>query len=106
MKVLLDENISYRLIKKIQHLFEDCKHVNQVGLVEELDVDIWAFAQKNDYTIITFDADYQELSVLHGFPPKVIWLNTRNMRTEKLAQLLIDNMNKIQAFYQNAQIGF
>ncbi|TAE06249.1 MAG: hypothetical protein EAZ95_19255 [Bacteroidetes bacterium] len=59
----------------------------------------------NGYVIITFDADYQELSVLKGFPPKVIWLNTRNMRTEKLAQILIDNLEKITVFYQDAHLG-
>lgn len=105
MKILLDENVSYRIIKKIKHLFDDCKHVNEVGLIAEHDNDIWAFAQKHQYTILTFDADYQELSVLKGFPPKIIWLNTGNVRTEKLSALLIENIIQIENFHANENAG-
>jgi predicted nuclease of predicted toxin-antitoxin system len=105
MKVLLDENISYRILKKIGYLFEDCKHVNEIGLTSSSDTSIWEFAYKNGYVIITFDADYQELSVLKGFPPKVIWLNTGNMRTDKLASLIISYNKVIHDFYEDKQLG-
>lgn len=79
--------------------------MNEIGLISSSDISIWEFAYKNAYVIITFDADYQELSVLKGFPPKVVWLNTGNMKTDKLASLIISHNKTIHDFYEDKERG-
>jgi predicted nuclease of predicted toxin-antitoxin system len=32
MKILLDANISYKLVNKLKTIFDDCAHIDLVGL--------------------------------------------------------------------------
>jgi predicted nuclease of predicted toxin-antitoxin system len=57
MKILLDENISYRVIKKIAHLYPNAHSISELGLIGSKDHQIWAFAKLNHYTIFTNDED-------------------------------------------------
>lgn len=63
MKLLFDQNISYRIVKKISHLFPECMHVSSCGLNDAEDPDIWEFARKNKFTIVTYDSDFYDLSL-------------------------------------------
>jgi predicted nuclease of predicted toxin-antitoxin system len=102
MKLLFDQNISYRIVKKVSHLFPGCLHVSGCGLSDAEDPDIWIFARKNGFTIVTFDADFYDLSLINGFPPKVIWIRAGNRSTNNIANLLNDHKNIIMDFIQSA----
>jgi len=41
MSLLFDQNISFRITKKLQGYFSDCKHVSDCGLKDCDDLDIW-----------------------------------------------------------------
>lgn len=88
MKILLDQNLSFRLIKKLSTLFSDVNHVKNFGLANSGDFEIYEFAKKNDFTILTFDADFFDISLLRGSPPKVIWLNTGNLTSKSVVNLI------------------
>lgn len=34
------------------------------------------------FAIVTFDSDFYERGLIHGFPPKVLWLRYRNTSTQ------------------------
>ena len=53
MKLLFDQNISYRVVKKIITDFPLAVSVIDVGLYEENDIPIWKYALKNEYTIVS-----------------------------------------------------
>ncbi len=72
MKLLFDQNISFRIISKISHTFPKAKQVRQLEIENYSDIEIWKFAKENEYTIVTFDADFYDLSNFKGFPPKII----------------------------------
>ena len=55
MRLLFDQNISFRVIKGIQDVFPLAKQVRELGLENYSDRLIWEFAKKEDYTIVTFD---------------------------------------------------
>jgi predicted nuclease of predicted toxin-antitoxin system len=74
MKLLFDQNISYRIIKLLSDDFKDSSHVKKERLVNEPDRVIWEFAKINGYTIVSQDADFNDLCLLNGFPPKIIWI--------------------------------
>ena len=97
MKIILDANISWKLVNKLKKIFEDCTHVDLIGLnVPVEDIDIWNYSLKNGYTIITKDNDFVDLLEINGFPPKVILLKTGNNSTKALEELLINAKQLIE----------
>lgn len=62
------------------------------------DPDIWEYARKHDFIIVTFDADFYDLSLLNGHPPKIIWLRTGNLKRSELVNLLTTKKEAIEAF--------
>lgn len=101
MKLLFDQNISFRLIKKVKHLFPDAISVREVGLENSTDIEIWEFARTNNYSIVTFDADFYELNILSKQTPKIIWLRIGNTSTDNLVKLFINNFEVIKEFITN-----
>jgi predicted nuclease of predicted toxin-antitoxin system len=103
MKLLFDQNISFRIVNKLIDKFPDCKHVSQVGLKDCEDTDIWLFARNKNYIIITFDSDFYDLSLISGCPPKIIWIRAGNLTTNEIIQLLISNKDTINDFINNPE---
>lgn len=101
MKLLLDQNISYKVVRLLADAFSDVKHVRSVGLVNASDLEIWQYAKINGYTVITFDSDFIELSVLKSSLPKVIWLKFGNSANLKVANKLIINQKAISEFIKD-----
>ena len=71
-KLLFDQNISYRIVKKLKDDFPECKHISDVELKDEEDPEIWNYAKKYHFTIVTFDSDFYETGLIQGYPPKII----------------------------------
>jgi predicted nuclease of predicted toxin-antitoxin system len=89
MKILLDANISWKLINRLKPVFGECAHVDLIGLaVPAEDIDIWNYALDNGYIIITKDNDFVDLLEINGFPPKVVLLKTGNNSSHALMELL------------------
>lgn len=72
--------------------------MRELGLENSSDCEIWEYAKSNDHCIVTFDADFYDMSNLYGHPPKIIWLSTGNRKTSDLAKLLTDRSVIIQDF--------
>lgn len=105
MKLLFDENISHRIIRLIKNQFPDSTHVSIIRKDRLTDLDIWSYAKNNDFTIVTYDADFYEWQLLRGYPPKIIWLRFGNSKTEFIAEELLKNINQIQEFISEKDIG-
>lgn len=75
MKLLLEENLSRRLLKSLHRLYPGSAHVDDVSLHGASDLDVWRFAALHGLTIVSKDDDFRQLSFLHGAPPKSFdWL--------------------------------
>ncbi|MES2795255.1 MAG: DUF5615 family PIN-like protein [Bacteroidota bacterium] len=106
MKLFIDENISYRILKKLINYFPESTHATKSGLKQpSKDTQIWNFSKKNNFTILTFDDDFEDLSNLLGFPPKVILMRTGNSSTNFVSNILIEKLNEIQTFIQSENYG-
>ena len=102
MKILLDANISWKLLNKLKPIFQECAHVDFIGLdVPAKDTDIWNYALNNGYIIITKDNDFVDLLDLKGFPPKVVLLKTGNNSSQALAELLVKVKSMIEDLEKN-----
>jgi predicted nuclease of predicted toxin-antitoxin system len=69
------------------------------------DITIWEYARQQNYTIVTRDSDYNDLSLVRGFPPKVIWIRRGNCSTRDIENMLRAATADIQAFFQNPDLG-
>ena len=106
MKLLFDENLSYRLITRLADLFPESVHVRDVGLRSAIDPEVWEYAKANDLTIISKDADMHQRSFLYGYPPKVIWVRLGNCSTSDVEQLLRKHYGVVCDFYEDATAAF
>ncbi len=98
MKLLLDENISHRLLKVLEVMYPGTEHVNSIRPMLRSDRMIWECAKQQDFVILTFDTDFVQLSALLGKPPKVLLLTLRNPRHSRIAELLAAQQASIVAF--------
>jgi predicted nuclease of predicted toxin-antitoxin system len=106
VKLLLDQNLSFKLIKALADVFPEMAHVRDVGLDNSDDTIVWAFARQNGYTILSKDSDFRQLSFVHGAPPKVIWLDLGNCSTAYIEQIVSHYAAQIFAFDQNPAASF
>ncbi len=98
MKLLLDENLSDRIIFRIIDLYPNSAHVKSKALTNTDDSVIWDYAKDNDYVIVSKDSDFHQRSILYGHPPKFIYLRIGNSPTSKIVNILRDNFDIISEF--------
>lgn len=99
MKLLLDENLSWRMIKPLSPFFEEIVHASNLKIPQPAnDISIWNYAKKYGYTILSKDDDFEKIVLFRKAPPKLIYLKTYNLDTKKLVDLIIENKDKITEF--------
>lgn len=98
MKLLFDENLSRRLVQLLQDVYPDSAHVVPEGLGTTLDENVFRFAGRHDFVLVTQDRDFAELSAVHGAPPKVVWIRARNGASHPIAELLRRHQATLRAF--------
>jgi predicted nuclease of predicted toxin-antitoxin system len=98
MRLLFDQNLSYRLCKALAGDFPDASQVHLLGLEHADDRVIWDFARTNGFMLVSQDSDFADLAALWGPPPQVIWLRCGNQPTAAIAALLRRHFTTISAF--------
>jgi predicted nuclease of predicted toxin-antitoxin system len=105
MKLLFDQNLSARLVNRLADLFPDSSHVAMVGLEYASDEIVWDYAKLNHFIIVTKDADFNDLSLLRGTPPKIIWLRLGNCTTNQIEASLRRHQTEIESFATDPMLG-
>lgn len=106
MRLLLDANLSWRMAPVLKQHFDDCFHVDSIGLViPAKDSEIWDYARKNELIIVTNDEDFIDFMNVKGFPPKVILLKTGNQSRLYITNLLIQRKDEILALSNSTEVG-
>ena len=96
VKLLFDQNLSPKLVKHLADLYPNSDHLDLLGLGTAEDTLVWAYAKGNGFVVVTKDADFADLSVLRGFPPKVVWIRRGNCSTANIENLLRDHNSEIE----------
>jgi len=104
MRLLFDQNLSPYLVERLSDVYPDSVHVSDVNLDRALDREIWDFAREHSLIIVTKDADFDELSVLKGSPPNVIWIRRGNCTTDEIEQLLRRNREMVERIEESGVI--
>ena len=105
MKLLFDNNLSHKLVARIQDLFPDSSHVMTEGLDEREDKYIWEFSKENGFTIITKDSDFNELLLVNGFTPQVIWIRIGNCKIVDIERIIRSNAVILTNFHRDQKSG-
>jgi predicted nuclease of predicted toxin-antitoxin system len=99
LKLLLDQNLSYRLLRELEAHYPGSTQVRVVGLEHAEDLVIWRYAKEYGYTIVTKDSDFHEFSLLYGSLPKIIWLKCGNKPKWYILRLLIPRVLPISGCF-------
>lgn len=105
MKLLFDENLSFKLPRRLADIFPDSIHVRDVNLKAADDPMVWDYAKDNDLMIVSKDVDMHDLSLVFGNPPKVIWLRLGNCSTSQIENLLRKDFDIIKSFYEDEHLS-
>ena len=105
MKLLFGQNLSPRLVQRLADLYPDSSHVFLVGLDRASDSAVWDYAKANDFSIVTKDTDFSDMSVVRGYPPKVIWLQLGNCTTADIERVPRAGFAQISAFASDPMIA-
>ena len=105
MRLLLDQNLSWRLIRLLEPNFPDVVHVSTIGLSQATDQQIWLYAMLHQFIIVSKDSDFQNFIPGNNSFPKFIWVKIASARTATIAQSLIDHFDHIATFAQSTTVG-
>jgi predicted nuclease of predicted toxin-antitoxin system len=72
---------------------------------QDSDRQIWNHAAQHEFAIVPRDSDYNDLSLILGFPPKVIWIRRENCSTQTIEAILRSATEAIHHFSQTASVG-
>src|SRR5918998_5850487 len=106
MKLLFDENLSHKPVRRLADLFPGSTHVRDIGLKAADDPVVWEYAKNNDLMIVSKDSDMHQRSFVFGYPPKIVWVRLGNCSTSDVEKLLRENFAAIEAFHRDDYASF
>ena len=106
MRLLFDENLSFRLVRELADAYPDSAHVRDVGLRGAEDQRIWEYAAEHGFLLASKNTDFYQRSLVYGAPPKVIWLRSGNVPTAVVAALLRHRRTVVHRFYDDPDASF
>ena len=105
MKLLFDHNLSPALVSRLQDIYPNSNHVYKLGLDRRPDNEVWDYAKKEEYTIVTKDSDFSDICLLRGFPPKIVWIQRGNCKTSDIETILRSHQEDIEELYNSPNTG-
>lgn len=105
MKLLLDENLSRRLLPALQVDYPGSSQVALLGLEQGGDHGIWEYARAHDYVLVAKDADFHNLQTAWGYPPKIILLALGNGSNKAVLNALTTSAAQLQESLADERIG-
>ena len=101
MKLLFDQNLSFKLSRLLADAFPESNQIRLLGMERAEDRAIWEYAKANDFILVSQDADFADMATLFGPPPKVIWLRCGNQPTDAIERRLRGHAEAIAAFAED-----
>jgi predicted nuclease of predicted toxin-antitoxin system len=106
VKLLFDENLSYRSLRLLTEAYPGSTHVREVGLLGAEDRRIWSYAAEHGFLLVSKDTDFYQRSLVYGAPPKIIWLRIGNAPTRVVAGLMRERYLLIRSFVDDPEATF
>jgi len=98
MRLLLDENGSWRLVAYLRPHGAAEWHGRAIGLRESPDTSSWRYARQHGYDVLTKEEDFVRLVLAEGFPPRVLAVQNAQVPVKELAAFLLARLPQLEAF--------
>lgn len=98
MKLLLDEHLSPKLIRRLGDLYPGSNQVDLLNLKGCSDWDLYCYAEKHGYVIVSKDNDFYDFALAYSRPPKVVVLRVGNVTTSEIENILRESKDVIEGF--------
>nr|WP_262510743.1 DUF5615 family PIN-like protein [Algoriphagus yeomjeoni] len=69
------------------------------------DKEIWEYAKRENFIIVTFDADFYHFSIVRQHLPKIIWIRSISQSTNVIEALFRKHLLDIQFFNEDATLS-
>lgn len=103
MKLLLDHNLSHKLVDRLSDVFPGSTQTRLLGFSRARDTELWFYARTHGFVFVSKDADVAEIAIRRGAPPKVVWLRMGNCGVEAVENALRRNRDAIDDFAADPQ---
>ncbi len=88
MKFLCDVHISYKLSGYLKTLGFEAVHVNEIlNGSETKDSEICAYADREDFIVISKDSDFRDSFFINSTPKKLVKVNLGNISNRQLKEI-------------------
>ena len=105
MKLVLDENLSRRLVPALQARFPGSTQVVLVGLERASDLTLCEFAARHGFVLCSKDDDFRRLVALRGYRPRLIHLALGNTTNDQVLATLLAAADRIEAAFADERVG-
>ena len=105
MKLLLDENLSRRLVPAVAARWPGSSQVALLGLEGATDAQLCDFAAAQGFVIVSKDDDFHRLVMARGYRPRLIHMALGNASNDRVLAALLDAADRIDAAFADSQTG-
>lgn len=105
MKLLLDENLSRRLVPHLQARFPGSSQVVLLGLERATDARICEYAAESDFVICSKDDDFYRSVAARGYRPRLIHLALGNADNDAVLAVLVAAAERLYLAFGDANVG-
>jgi predicted nuclease of predicted toxin-antitoxin system len=98
MKVLLDMNLSPDWIDYLSSNQIEAVHWSSLGVVNSTDTEIMAFADRNEYIVLTQDLDFSAiLAATRQSKPSVVQIRADNLAVDQVGPSIVAALFQLRA---------
>ncbi|HYF20164.1 MAG TPA: DUF5615 family PIN-like protein [Ramlibacter sp.] len=105
MKLLLDENLSRRLVPALQQLFPGSSQVTLLGLQGATDPALCEYAAEHDFVLCSKDDDFRRLVATRGYKPRLVLIALGNVSNDAVLSALLAEAQRLLRAFEDPGIG-
>jgi predicted nuclease of predicted toxin-antitoxin system len=105
VKLLLDENLSRRLVPFLQASFPGSSQVALLGLERATDAQICQHAAEHGFVVCSKDDDFQRLVAARGYQPRLIHLALGNVSNDRVLSALLGAAERLKLAFDDPATG-
>ena len=105
MKLLLDENLSRRLVPALQACFPETSQVALLGLERATDAQLCAYAAEHGFVLCSKDDDFHRLVAARGYRPKLIHVALGNAGNDAVLAAILAAADRLEAALADQGVG-
>jgi predicted nuclease of predicted toxin-antitoxin system len=105
VKLLLDENLSRRLVAALQPSFAGSSHVALLRWERSTDAQLCDYAARHGFVICSKDDDFQRLVAARAYRPKLIHLTLGNAGNDAVLAALLAAADRLEIAFSDPATG-